>query len=67
MNKSKKIKNINWFFDNSYSKLPNIFKEHIKPTPVHNPELVIFNGELATDLNLDFSNVSTINLFGNLE
>ena len=62
MNKSKKIKNINWFFDNSYSKLPNIFKEHIKPTPVHNPELVIFNEELATDLNLDFSNVNTMNL-----
>ena len=62
MNKSKKIKNINWFFDNSYSKLPNIFKEHIKPTPVHNPELVIFNEELATNLNLDFSNVNTINL-----
>ena len=62
MHKSKKIKNINWFFDNSYSKLPNIFKEHIKPTPVHNPELVIFNEELATNLNLDFSNVNTINL-----
>ena len=46
---------IGWHFDNTYSKLPNNFREEIKPTPVKNPELVILNKELATDLNLDFS------------
>ena len=46
---------INWKFDNTYSKLSNTFRELIKPTPVHNPELIIFNYQLAKDLNLDFS------------
>ncbi len=46
---------IGWHFDNTYSKLSNTFKENIKPTPVHNPELVILNEELAYALNLDFS------------
>ena len=45
---------IGWHFDNTYSKLSNTFKEEIKPTPVHNPELVILNDQLAKDLNLDF-------------
>jgi uncharacterized protein YdiU (UPF0061 family) len=46
---------IGWHFDNTYSKLSNTFKEYIKPTPVHDPELVILNKQLAEDLNLDFS------------
>ncbi len=46
---------IGWHFDNTYSKLSNSFKENIKPTPVHDPELVILNEELASTLNLDFS------------
>ena len=46
---------IGWHFDNTYSKLSKTFKEEIKPTPVDNPELIILNEELATDLNLDFS------------
>jgi len=46
---------IGWHFDNTYSKLSNTFKEDIKPTPVHDPELVILNEQLAEDLNLDFS------------
>ncbi len=46
---------IGWHFDNTYSKLSNTFKENIKPTPVHHPELVILNEELASTLNLDFS------------
>ena len=48
---------ISWHFDNTYSNLPNTFKEDVKPTPVHDPELVILNEELATSLNLDFSNI----------
>jgi uncharacterized protein YdiU (UPF0061 family) len=46
---------IGWHFDNTYSKLSNTFKENIKPTPVHDPALVILNEELASTLNLDFS------------
>ncbi|WP_435148427.1 protein adenylyltransferase SelO [Candidatus Pelagibacter bacterium nBUS_32] len=49
---------IGWHFDNTYSKLSNTFKEEIKPTPVHNPTVVILNDNLAKDLNLDFSNIS---------
>ena len=37
---------IGWHFDNTYSKLSTTFKEEIKPTPVHDPELVI----LALDI-----------------
>jgi len=48
---------IGWHFDNTYSKLSNTFKENIKPTPVHDPELVILNKELSKSLNLDFSKV----------
>ena len=46
---------INWNFDNSYSRLSNAFKEHIKPITVKNPELVLLNEDLAKELNLDFS------------
>jgi len=46
---------IGWHFDNTYSKLSNTFKEEVKPTPVHNPELVVLNDQLAQDLKLDFS------------
>ena len=47
-------------FDNTYSKLSNTFKENIKPTPVHGPELVILNEELASILNLDFSKTDKV-------
>ena len=53
---------IGWHFDNTYSKLSNTFKEDIKPTPVHEPKLVILNKELAKDLNLDFSKIDNKNL-----
>ena len=46
---------MNWNFDNSYSRLSNSFKEHIKPVAVKNPELVLINEDLAKELNLDFS------------
>jgi uncharacterized protein YdiU (UPF0061 family) len=48
---------IGWHFDNTYSKLSDTFKEKVKPTPVHSPELVILNDRLAKDLTLDFSKV----------
>ena len=46
---------IGWHFDNTYSKLSKTFIEDIKPTPVHDPELVILNEQLAKELNLDFT------------
>ena len=48
---------IKWNFDNSYSKLPDSFKEIIKPVSVLNPELIIFNERLADELGLDFSKI----------
>ena len=53
---------INWKFDNTYSKLSESFREFVKPTPVHNPEIVIFNHQLAKELNLDFSKTSSLEL-----
>ena len=49
---------VNWKFDNTYALLSDTFREFINPTPVHNPEIVIFNHQLAKDLNLDFSNLN---------
>ena len=48
---------IGWCFDNTYSKLPDSFKENIDPIPVKKPELVKLNENLADELNLDFSNL----------
>ena len=48
---------IGWCFDNTYSKLPDPFKEKIGPIPVKNPELVILNKNLSKELSLDFSNL----------
>ncbi len=49
---------VNWKFDNTFSKLSESFRELIKPTPVHNPEIIIFNHQLAKNLNLDFSRLN---------
>jgi uncharacterized protein YdiU (UPF0061 family) len=49
---------IGWHFDNSYSKLPKIFKEDINPVAVNSPEILILNKALANKLNLDFSNIN---------
>ncbi len=50
--------NINWNFDNSYSRLSDAFKEHIKPVAVKNPELIIINESLAKELNLDLTKIN---------
>lgn len=39
-------------FDNSYSRLPQIFFTHQEPDPVRSPHLVVFNEELAKSLGL---------------
>ena len=51
-------RNINWNFDNSYSRLPNAFKENIKPVSVESPELLLLNEKLASELNLNFENIT---------
>ena len=48
---------IGWHFNNTYSKLSETFKENIKPIPVANPDLVILNKALASELDLDFSKI----------
>jgi len=53
---------IGWHFDNSYSRLPKIFKEEINPAPVNSPEILILNKDLAIKLDLDFSNVNNEDL-----
>ena len=49
---------VNWNFNNTYFNLSSTFKEDIKPTPVKKPELVLFNKDLSSELNLDFSKVN---------
>ena len=56
------MKNINWNFDNTYSRLPDPFREKINPVKVKNPELVMLNKSLAEDLNLDFSGLDQAKL-----
>ena len=46
---------INWNFDNTYSKLPDTFKENIVPVSVKDPEILMVNEDLARELDLDFS------------
>ena len=50
--------NINWNFDNSYSRLSDAFKEYIKPVTVKSPELVIINESLAKELDLDLTKIN---------
>ena len=49
---------IGWCFDNTYFKLPDIFKENINPLPVKKPELVVLNKDLAKKLDLNFSDLN---------
>ena len=48
---------IGWHFNNTYSELSDTFREEIEPVPVNNPELVLLNESLASELNLDFSKI----------
>ena len=49
--------NMNWNFDNSYSRLSNAFKEHTNPVAVKKPKLVLINEDLAKELNLNFTKI----------
>ena len=44
-----------WNFQDSYTKLPSIFYSKVNPENFSNKKLVLFNSDLASDLNLDFS------------
>jgi len=44
---------IGWNFDNSYTRLPELFFKKADPTPVESPELVILNKSLANTMGLD--------------
>ena len=46
--------NISWNFDNSYSRLSDVFRENINPVAVKSPDLVVLNENLAKELNLNF-------------
>ncbi len=46
---------IGWHFDNTYSKLPDIFLSKTSPVPVKSPNLVILNDNLSKELELNFS------------
>jgi uncharacterized protein YdiU (UPF0061 family) len=46
---------IGWRFDNTYSKLPDIFLSKTSPIKVKAPELIILNNNLSKELGLDFS------------
>ena len=46
-------------FDNTYLHLPKTFYSRLSPAPVPKPEMVILNTPLATDLGLNFSDIST--------
>src|SRR5580692_3588162 len=43
-----------WAFSNSYAALPADFFARLDPIPVANPRLIKFNGELATELGLEW-------------
>ena len=43
-------------FDNSYSRLPNVFYKTSSPSHFQNPELIAFNQELAIDLGFKYQN-----------
>ncbi len=48
---------LNWKFDNSYARLPEVFFTRLNPTPAKEPKLVIFNHSLATRIGLDSEDI----------
>jgi len=42
-----------WNLDHSYSRLPAMLHEHLEPTPVREPRMVVFNHALAQSLGLN--------------
>ena len=46
---------MNWNFKNTYTELPNIYYSNVKPDNFKNPKLILFNKELADELNLNIN------------
>ena len=44
--------------ENTYTKLPGVFFSKLSPTPVREPEIVIFNEKLAKEIGLDLSELN---------
>ena len=44
---------MNWNFQNSYTQLPNVYYTRTKPQDFENPRLLLFNSDLANELNLN--------------
>jgi len=42
-----------WNLDHSYARLPEMLHEHLEPTPVREPRMVVFNHVLAQSLGLN--------------
>jgi uncharacterized protein YdiU (UPF0061 family) len=53
---------IGWHFDNTYSKLPNIFSSEVSLIKVKTPNLIVLNDNLSKELGLDFSLTNNENL-----
>ena len=50
---------VGWQFDNTYSRLPEVFFAPAIPTKVRAPRLAILNNRLAEELGLNFGDIST--------
>ncbi|WP_141604322.1 protein adenylyltransferase SelO [Terrilactibacillus laevilacticus] len=50
-----------WNFDNSYTRLPELFFSSTNPTPVQSPKLVILNHSIATSLGLNIQELQSEN------
>lgn len=53
---------IGWHFDNTYSKLPDIFSSEVSLIKVKTPNLIVLNDNLSKELGLDFSATNNENL-----
>lgn len=52
MLRTNELIKMGWNFDNSYTRLPELFYSYTNPNPVRRPELVMLNNSLAADLGL---------------
>ena len=49
-------------FDNTYTRLPDYLLTRLSPTPVKNPESIIFNFKLAKEMGLDMNGINNQNI-----
>ena len=50
--------NIGWNFDNTYLNLSEMMISKLAPVPVKNPNIILYNKNLAEELGLNFSHLS---------